>query len=298
MKVLLFGRDGQVGRALVDALAPKVNLHSLGRRDVDFTEPARVTALLRNAQPDIVINAVAHTAVDKAEVERELAHLVNAYTPAMIGRSAAECGAWLIHYSTDYVFDGEKDGPYTEEDPTAPLNVYGTTKRDGEIGIAESGARHLIFRLGWIHSTGANNFISKILRRAQALDEFDVVEDQIGAPTSARLIAHVTARALLEIEHGRLEDSGVYHLVAAGETSWNDYARFVIDEAHKRGIPVRATPDRIRRVPSSSSPGVARRPRNSRLSTEKLRAQLKIDLPDWQGGVRQTMADLAPEFVR
>lgn len=292
MRVLLFGRDGQVGRALTQELASEASVQSLGRREADFEEPRRVAILVRDERPDVVINAVAYTAVDKAETEPALARRINALAPAALGQAAAECGAWLIHYSTNYVFDGAKDAAYVEDDPTAPLSVYGASKRDGEIGVTKSGAKHLIFRLGWVHSPGANNFISKILRRAQILEEFAVVDDQIGTPTSASLVAQVTARILTEIGREGLVGSGIYHLAALGETSWHNYAQHIVEEAIKRGFSIRAKPEQIRPIATPELPGIAPRPRNSCLSTVKLRSKLNLDLPDWRSGVQQTLKAL------
>lgn len=295
MKLLILGRDGQVGTALTGILAPLGTIVAYGREGADLSQPERLAELVRREQPDAIINAGAYTAVDRAESEPELARLVNAEAPGALARVAAETGAWLIHYSTDYVFDGEKAGAYDEDDATAPLNVYGATKRDGEVAIAESGAKHLIFRTSWVHAPGRNNFMAKILGLAQSRDDLKVIDDQIGAPTSARLIAEVTHRALEQIDIGRPIETGIYHLVAAGETSWNGYARFVIAEALRRGAELKTTPERVLPVPSTAFPSSARRPLNSRLSTHKLRSALAIDLPDWQVDVMGTLNTLVPE---
>jgi dTDP-4-dehydrorhamnose reductase len=298
MKLLILGRDGQVGTALTQVLAPLGEIVAYGREGADFAQPERLGELVRRERPDVVVNAAAYTAVDKAESEPELARLVNAKGPAALARAAAETGAWLIHYSTDYVFDGEKPAPYVEDDATAPLSVYGATKRDGEVAIGASGGRHLIFRTSWVHAPGRNNFIAKMLSLAQSREELRVIDDQIGAPTSARLIAEVTRRAIEQMARERPLATGVYHLTAMGETSWNGYARFVIGEALRRGVTLRATPERVLPVPTSAFPTPAHRPYNSRLSTHKLRAALGIELPDWQADVLGTLDTIVPETTR
>ncbi|HEV2516472.1 MAG TPA: dTDP-4-dehydrorhamnose reductase [Devosia sp.] len=298
MKLLILGRDGQVGTALTQLLAPLGTIVALGRDGADLANPDGLARVVDREQPDVIVNAGAYTAVDRAESETELAQLVNADGPGALARVAAELDAWLIHYSTDYVFDGEKSEPYVEDDATAPLNVYGATKRAGELAIGEAGSKHLIFRTSWVHAPGRNNFIAKILSLAQSRDELKVIDDQIGAPTSARLIAEVTARALEQIASDRPLPSGIYHLAAAGETSWHGYASYVIGEARRRGVPLRVPPERVLPVPSTAFPSPARRPHNSRLSTHKLRTALGIDLPDWQADVLGTLDNLLPETTR
>lgn len=298
MKLLVLGRDGQVGTALTQLLAPLGEIVAFGRDGANFVEPEKLGELVRRERPDVIVNAAAYTAVDQAESEPELARLVNAEGPAVLAAAAAETGAWLIHYSTDYVFDGSKAEPYVEDDATAPLSVYGATKRAGELAIAASGAKHLIFRTSWVHAPGRNNFIAKILSLAQSRDELKVIDDQIGAPTSARLIAEVTARVIEQMQHERPIAAGIYHLSAAGETSWNGYARFIIGEALKRGTVLKATPERVLPVPSSAFPSPARRPHNSRLATHKLRSALGIELPHWQADVLGTLNTLVPETTR
>lgn len=298
MRLLILGRDGQVGTALTQLLAPLGTIVALGRDGADLAHPEGLAAIVHREQPDVIVNAGAYTAVDKAESEPELARLVNADGPAALARAAAASNAWLIHYSTDYVFDGEKPEPYVEDDATAPLNVYGATKRAGELAIGEVGGKHLILRTSWVHAPGRSNFIAKILGLAQSRDELKVIDDQIGAPTSARLIAAVTARAVEQIARDRPPASGIYHLAAAGETSWHGYASYIIGEALRRGVSLKVAPDRVLPVPSSAFPSPARRPRNSRLSTHKLRSALGTDLPDWQADVLGTLDTLLPETTR
>lgn len=295
MKVLLFGPDGQVGRALRNALPPLGDVVAVGRDRADFAVPGSLARIVAEERPDVVVNAAAHTAVDKAETEPELAARINAEAPAELARAAAATGALLVHYSTDYVFDGSKDGPYVETDPAAPLSVYGRTKRDGERAIEAVGGEFLVFRTSWVHAPGGNNFIAKMLRLAEERDELKVIDDQVGAPTGAALIAEVTARAIAARSAGHPLDSGLYHLTASGETTWNGYARFAIGEARARGLPMRATPDRVLAVPTSAFPTPARRPLNSRLSNRKLETALGIAMPDWREGVLATLGAILAE---
>jgi dTDP-4-dehydrorhamnose reductase len=292
MKILILGRDGQVGTALTATLAPLGEIVAYGRAGADFSVVEQPAALVRQERPDWVVNAAACTAVDKAESEAELAEAVNATAPGLLAKAAAEVGARLIHYSTDYVFDGTKAGAYVEDDTTGPLNVYGATKRAGEVAIAASGADHQILRTSWVHAPGRTNFIAKMLQLAAERDELRVIDDQIGAPTSARLIADVTARIIAQTEAGRPLPSGIYHLAAAGETSWNGYARFVIAEALRRGATLKVTPEKVLSVPSTAFVTPAKRPLNSRLSTHKLRSALGFDLPEWQADVLPTLEAL------
>jgi len=298
MKLLILGRDGQVGTALSQLLAPLGTIVALGRDGADLAQPDRLATIVRREQPDVIVNAAAYTAVDRAESEPELAKLANADGPAALARAAAASNAWLIHYSTDYVFDGEKPEPYVETDDTAPLNVYGASKRAGELAIGEAGGKHLIFRTSWVHAPGRNNFVAKILALAQSRDELRVIDDQIGAPTSARLIAELTARAVEQIARDRPLPGGIYHLTASGETSWHGYASYVIGETLRRGVPLKTTPQRVLAVPSTAFPSPARRPRNSRLATLKLRSALDAELPDWQADVLGTLDTLLPEATR
>jgi dTDP-4-dehydrorhamnose reductase len=295
MRLVVLGARGQVGAALAARLPDAV---ALGRAEADLEVPGLAAAKIRSLRPEVVINAAACTAVDKAESEPERAMRVNAEAVGEIAAAAADVGAWLIHYSTDYVFDGSGSAPHRETDPTGPLNVYGRSKLGGEQAALRSGASALILRTSWVHGRGGNNFVSKILSLAQSRETLSVIDDQVGAPTSADLIAAVTLRAVDAIAAGRPIPSGIYHLAAAGETSFNGYARFIVTEALSAGLPLRAGPDRIAKVPSSAFPSPATRPLNSRLATDKLRAALGIALPDWREGVRDTLAALLPEKTR
>ena len=296
MKILLLGRNGRVGWELQRALAPIGELTSLDSNSpaplrADFREPESLAATVRELRPDVIVNAAGHTGVDKAENEPDLARRLNAEAPAVLAREAAAQGAWLVHYSTDYVFDGSGNIARAEDSPTGPLNVYGRTKLEGEQAIRASGCRHLILRTSWVHSARGGNFAKTILRLAQERDRLAVIDDQIGAPTGAELLADVTAHAIRAVgESPSL--GGTYHLVASGETSWHGYARHVIEFARAAGAPVKVAADSIAAVPSSEFPTPAERPKNSRLDTAKLRSSFGLTLPPWQTGVDRMLAEL------
>lgn len=290
MKILILGRDGQVGTALTSILAPLGEISAFGRAGADFARPDDVAGLVTRQRPDVIVNSAAYTAVDKAEAEPELARLVNAVSPGRIAEAAAEIGARLIHISTDYVFDGENPDPYTEDDATAPINVYGQSKREGEVSIAASAADYLILRTSWVHSASHANFAAKILESAVQRDELKVIDDQVGCPTSARLVAEVIGRIIGFGQAGRPISGGIYHLTAQGETSRYDYARFIVDEARRLGAKLKV--ERLLPVPSTAFPTPAPRPRNSHLSTHKLRTALGHDLPSWRDDVRHTVRTL------
>lgn len=290
MKILILGRDGQVGTALTSILAPLGEISAFGRAGADFARPDDVACLVTRQRPDVIVNSAAYTAVDKAEAEPDLARLVNAVSPGRIAEAAAEIGARLIHISTDYVFDGENPDPYTEDDATAPINVYGQSKREGEVSIAASAADYLILRTSWVHSASHANFAAKILESAVQRDELKVIDDQVGCPTSARLVAEVIGRIIGFGQAGRPISGGIYHLTAQGETSRYDYARFIVDEARRLGAKLKV--ERLLPVPSTAFPTPAPRPRNSHLSTHKLRTALGHDLPSWRDDVRHTVRTL------
>lgn len=292
--ILITGKDGQVGTALVPALRDLGRVVAMGRPDCDLANPASLRDAFRAVRPDIVINAAAYTAVDKAESERELAQTVNATAPGILAELSKETGAALIHYSTDYVFDGERVGFYREDDPTNPLSVYGASKRDGEIAIRDALVQHVILRTSWVFSAHGANFLKTMLRLARERDALRVVSDQIGAPTSAGTIASVTAELVRSIAADRVSSPyGTYHLAAQGETSWHGFAAFLISQARKTGFPIRVSDDAILPIATSEYPTPARRPRNSRLDTGKLRANFGIGLPPWQTGVRDVLEELA-----
>lgn len=296
MRLLLLGRDGQVGRELQRSLAGFGELVALGSGAEqalcgDLTRGDALRATLRELRPDVIVNAAAYTAVDKAESERERAWAVNATGPAILAEEALALGAWLVHYSTDYVFDGSGDQPRDELAITGPLNAYGESKLAGERAIQASGCRHLIFRTSWVYGRHGGNFARTMLRLACERDSLAVVADQVGAPTGADLIADVTA-AVLHAVRQQPGLGGLYHLAALGETSWHGYACFLLAQAGMAGWPLRVQPDQVRALSSAEYPTPARRPANSRLAVGRLQQAFGVDLPQWQEGVRALLAAL------
>lgn len=294
MKIVLLGKDGQVGWELQRALAPLGELVALGRAEADLEDHVRLAEVVAAHAPDAIVNAAAYTAVDKAESEPERAALINAGAAAVLARIAQQRGAWLVHYSTDYVFDGLKAGAYLEDDVTHPASVYGRTKRDGELAILESGCRHLIFRTSWVYAARGGNFARTMLRLAKERDRLSVVADQRGAPTSAELIADVTALCLYRALHQEVaaDVSGLYHLVAAGHCSWHEYACFVIAGAAARGVTLKATVDRVSPIATSEYPTPARRPANSCLDITRLQETFGLRLPPWQTHVTRWLDEV------
>lgn len=294
MKILLFGCNGQVGWELQRALAPLGELTALdfdsSALSADFSRPESLVETVRAVAPEVIVNAAAHTAVDKAESEPELARTINADAPGALAREAAACGALLVHYSTDYVFDGSGTSPRDESASPGPLNVYGRTKLRGEELVRASGCRHLIFRTSWVYAARGGNFARTMLRLASEREELNVVDDQVGAPTGADLLADITAHAIRSAL-GRPELVGTYHAVASGETSWYDYARYVIEWARAQALPVKVAPGAVRAVPTSAFPTPARRPLNSRLSTEKLRSAFDLAVPHWHTGIQRMLME-------
>jgi dTDP-4-dehydrorhamnose reductase len=297
MKILLLGKNGQVGWELQRSLAPLGELIALDRHSAvhcgDLSRPEALAQTVRDVRPDVIVNAAAHTAVDKAESEPELARTLNATAPAALAQAAAEVGAWLVHYSTDYVFNGEGQTPWQEGDATGPLGVYGQTKLEGEQLIAASGCKHLIFRTSWVYAARGGNFARTMLRLAQERERLTVIDDQRGAPTGADLIADVSAHAIrqaLGTQDTTL--SGIYHLVAAGETSWHGYASHAIERARQIQPDVAWKVTEIAPVPTSAFPTPARRPLNSRLNTQRLQTRFGLTLPAWQQGVDRLLAEI------
>ncbi len=298
MKVLLLGRNGQVGWELQRSLAPLGELVALDRHSTledggcgDLNDLDGLRETVRRLRPDVIVNAAAHTAVDKAESEPELARALNATAPGALAEAAHAVGALLVHYSTDYVFDGSGTAPWTEDAATGPLSVYGQTKLEGEQLIEASGARHLIFRTSWVYAARGANFAKTMLRLAMERERLTVIDDQFGAPTGAELIADVTAHAIRQTLH---EDPrcGTYHLAAAGETTWNGYARFVLETARALKPDLVMKAQDVAPVPTSSFPTPARRPLNSRLDTTHLRKSFGLSMPHWQHGVRRMLAEI------
>lgn len=295
LKILLFGKGGQVGWELQRSLAPLGELVALDAdsRDLcgDFTNLEGIAQTVRTVAPNVIINAAAHTAVDKAESEAEFARTINALAPGILAQEAKRSGAWLVHYSTDYVFDGSGDRPWLETDVANPLSVYGKTKLAGEELIRTSGCQHLIFRTSWVYAARGGNFAKTMLKLAQERDSLKVINDQIGAPTGADLLADVTAHAIrTALQHPDV--GGLYHMVAAGETSWHGYAGFVIEYARLAGIDIKVAPQAIQPVPTSAFPLPAPRPKNSRLDTCKLQKTFELTLPHWQSGVIRMLTEI------
>ena len=294
MKILLFGKGGQVGWELQRSLAPLGEVVALDHDSTDycgnFGNPAGLLDTVRDVKPDIIVNAAAHTAVDKAESEPDLVRTLNATAPGLLAQEAQRLGAWLVHYSTDYVFDGSGSRAWTETDTPAPLSVYGQTKFEGEQLIQAACQRHLVFRTSWVYAARGGNFARTMLRLAQERDRLTVIDDQIGAPTGAELLADVTAHALRQVMR-RPEDAGLYHLVASGETSWWGYATHVLAQAQRLqpGLQIKAS--EVLAVPSSAFATAARRPHNSRLDTRKLQTTFGLRLPSWQEGVDRMLAE-------
>ena len=297
MKILLFGKNGQVGWELQRSLAPLGELVALDRHSQDLCgDIADLTGIRETVQrvrPELIVNAAAYTAVDKAESDSIHAHTVNAEAPGVMAEAASAIGAWLVHYSTDYVFDGSGSKPWEETDPTGPLSIYGRTKLEGEQRIAAKCAQHLILRTSWVYAARGGNFAKTMLRLAAERDRLTVVSDQFGAPTGADLLADVTAHMVrTAMAEPIARTAGIYHVAAAGETSWHGYARFVIDSAAKSGATLKTPPDAVDAVPASVFSTLAVRPHNSRLNTDKLRGAFGLQPPAWQQGVARMLAEL------
>ncbi|WP_429025193.1 dTDP-4-dehydrorhamnose reductase [Aeromonas media] len=292
MHILLFGKNGQVGWELQRSLAPlgRVTAVDFDSTDYcgDFSNPAGVADTVRLLKPDVIVNAAAHTAVDKAESEREFAELLNATSVAAIAKEAEALGAWLVHYSTDYVFDGSGERPWVESDETAPLNVYGETKLAGEQAAALC-AHHLIFRTSWVYAARGANFAKTMLRFGKERSEMSVIHDQFGAPTGAELLADCTAHAIRTAQH-KPEVAGLYHLIASGTTTWFDYAQLVFAKARAAGVELAVT--QVNAVPTSAFPTPAKRPHNSRLDTTKFQRTFNLRLPDWTVGVERMLTEI------
>ncbi|MBT3065218.1 dTDP-4-dehydrorhamnose reductase [Rhodoferax sp. U11-2br] len=306
MKILLLGKSGQVGWELQRSLSTLGELIALDQNSSDYCgDFSNLTGLadtVRSVHPDIIVNAAAHTAVDKAESEPELARTLNALAPQVLATEAAKLGAWLIHYSTDYVFDGSGETPWVETDTPSPLSVYGATKLEGEQLITAANPRHLIFRTSWVYAARGGNFAKTMLRLAQERDKLTVINDQIGAPTGADLLADVTAHAIRQLTQGKSYTApssanadtlaGIYHLVASGQTSWFDYAKHVLAQAQLVQPALQIKAQQVDPVPTSAFPTPAKRPFNSRLNTAKLQASFGLTLPPWQTGVNRLLAEI------
>jgi dTDP-4-dehydrorhamnose reductase len=297
LKILLLGKNGQVGWELQRSLSPLGEVLALDRHSTDFcgdlSQTERLAQTVRDWRPDVIVNAAAHTAVDKAQSEPDLARCLNATAPAALAEAAAEIGAWLVHYSTDYVFNGLGVQAWQEDDATDPLSVYGQTKFEGEQAIATSGCKYLIFRTSWVYAARGGNFAKTMLRLAAERERLTVINDQHGAPTGADLIADVTTHAIRQVMANTAPAlAGIYHLVAAGETSWHGYASHVIAQARTLQPAQSLKVSEIAAVPTSAFPTPARRPLNSRLSTRKLQHAFGLVLPPWQQGVDRMLREI------
>jgi dTDP-4-dehydrorhamnose reductase len=273
LRILLTGRNGQVGWELQKTLAPLGTLIATDRTTLDLADPDSIRRVVREAKPEVIVNAAAYTAVDRAESEPDLAAKVNARGPGILAEEAKRSGALLVHYSTDYVFDGTKESPYLEDDPANPLSVYGRTKRNGELAIVESGCRYLLLRTSWVYGPRGRNFLLAILRKAQAGEALRVVSDQVGVPTTSAFLAEMSSRALRA--GGELE--GIYHLVPGGQTTWYGFARAIVEGVEPK---VQITP-----IATADYPVAARRPANSLLDNSKFRKRFSVDLPEWPAGL-------------
>jgi len=306
MKTLLFGKDGQLGREFIPSILACSELLAVGRNECDLSSSEKIQVLIEKFKPNLIINTSAYTAVDQAQSEPEIARLINAQAPTVMAKAAESVGAVLVHYSTDYVFDGLKKEPYEELDTCSPLSVYGSTKQLGEQGVKDYCARHLIFRTSWVFSAHGNNFLKTILKLAKTKEELKVISDQWGAPTSTALLVSATLAALKKnavinekhepvIRADKQKQSwGLFNLTAGGETNWHEYAQYVISSAVQMGMGDKFVlqASKILSIPSREYPQLAPRPLNSRLNTKKARETFDIQLPDWREGVDQELAKI------
>jgi dTDP-4-dehydrorhamnose reductase len=294
LKILVTGKNGQVGFELQRALAPLGEVIAVGHAECNLADAEAVRELVRRVAPDVIVNPAAYTAVDKAESDEQTAFAVNAQAPGVLGEEAARLGALVVHYSTDYVFDGAKEGSYTETDQPDPQSVYGSTKYAGERALAAANPRHLILRTSWVVGAHGGNFAKTMLRLAAERERLSVVADQFGAPTSAALLADLTAQLVRQYQREGAGSFpyGTYHVTASGETNWCDYARFVIGEALAAGKTLKAGPDAVAPLTTAEYPTPAKRPSNSRLDTSHFRSTFGLRLPPWQESVRHVLQQI------
>jgi len=288
VKILLFGKKGQVGWELTRSLAPLGEVIALDRHSENFcgdlTNLEDIAQTVRDVKPDVIVNAAAHTAVDKIEHEETLPEIINVLAPEVLAIEAKKLNAWLVHYSTDYVFDGSGNTPWVETDTPNPLNVYAQTKLDAEEKIIASQCKHLIFRTSWVYAARGKNFAKTMFNLAKEHTTLRVIDDQFGAPTGAELVADVTAHAV-KCAINKAELTGIYHLVASGEVNWYNYTKFVLAYCRKAGIDFKTPPSGLTAVPTTAFPTPAKRPLNSRLNTNKLQSTFNLTLPHWENGV-------------
>jgi dTDP-4-dehydrorhamnose reductase len=295
MRILLLGKNGQVGWELQRSLAPLGQVLALDAKSHDYcgdlNDLQGLAATVQRFAAEVIVNAAAYTAVDKAESEPDQALRINAEAPAVLATEARKLNALLVHYSTDYVFDGKGDAPWQESDPVGPLSVYGATKLQGEQAIQDAGCAHLILRTSWVYAARGNNFAKTMLRLAAERDSLNVIDDQFGAPTGADLLADVTAHAIRAV---RLNPQlhGIYHLAAAGETTWHRYVRFVLEQAQAAGVVLKVPSAAVGAITTAAYPTPAKRPGNSRLNTQKLQNAFSLCLPDWQDGVARMLKEI------
>lgn len=294
MKILVTGRNGQVGFELQRALAPLGEVVAVNQADCNLADVEAIRELVRRVAPDIIVNPAAYTAVDKAEADEATAFAVNARAPGVLGEEAARLGALVVHFSTDYVFNGSKDGSYSEDDQPNPQSVYGSTKYAGEMALVRANARHLILRTSWVVGAHGGNFAKTMLRLAAEREQLNVVADQFGAPTSAAVLADLTAHLLRQYQREGADGFpyGTYHVAASGETSWCDYARFVIGEALAAGKELKARPETVMPLTTAQYPTPAKRPANSRLDTSRFRTTFGLRLPPWQESARHVLQQI------
>jgi len=294
MKILLFGKNGQVGWELNRSLQPLGEIVAVDVDEIDFTDTAKLRAFIQAEQPSIICNAVAYTAVDKAEEDEDLALAINAIAPGIIAEEAKKLDALLIHYSTDYVFDGAKSSPYLETDKPNPINAYGRTKRAGELAVELSGCDYLTLRTSWVYASRANNFVLTMLKLLQEREELSIVADQIGAPTSARLIADVTLICIQQVLKERLVgifSSDLYHLTASGQTSWFGFTEEIAKLA-SGNLNLSLAIKSIKAIPTSDYPTPAKRPMNSQLALTKLESAFTLKMPDWKDSLAVCISEI------
>jgi len=294
VKILLTGRNGQLGFELQRALAPLGRIVACGRNECNLADPESLRALVRSVQPDLIVNPAAYTAVDRAESEAEIAAAVNATAPRILGEEADRLGAWVIHYSTDYVFDGTQTAPYRETDAPNPLGVYGRTKKDGEAALQRTCPRHCILRTSWVVGAHGHNFAKTMLRLAAERGHLNIVADQYGAPTSAALLADSTAQLVGRAGREGMADFpfGLYHLTAGGVTTWYEFARFILEQAVRAGRTLRVPPAAVKPITTAEYPLPAKRPANSQLDTTLFRTTFGLELPDWRLGIHHILQQI------
>ena len=293
VKILVTGKNGQVGHELMRSLAPLGKVIGVDLKECDLSQSAAINALLDKVKPDVIVNPAAYTAVDKAESEPTVAHAVNAQAPKVLALYASKRNIPMIHFSTDYVFDGKKEGVYVEDDRVNPKSVYGKTKYLGEEAVRKNTAKYVILRTSWVFGAHGVNFLKTMLKLAQERDKLSIVADQVGAPTSARMLADVTSEIVRQLlEQGAYKKYGTYHLVAEGETSWHGYAQFVIEQANALGLTTKIAAKNVKAIGTKDYPMPAARPANSRLDTSKIKEMFGITLPTWQDEVGLVVAEL------